>query len=340
MTRALSRRTAAQCAGAVLLAACAAWPGPAETNPEGVERAIARLAEASGGTVGIAAVHLETGRRVALNGGERFPMASTYKFPIALRVLRMVDRGELRLDQTVTLGERDFRPGWSPLADFANGSPVTVTVGRLLELMVIDSDNSASDALMRLAGGPVTVTARLRELGASAIDVNRYEAQFFIDGVGIRDAPPEGEWTIARLEALAAKVSPEERRAANDRYAADPRDTTTPDAMADLLVRAFRGEALSPASTGLLLRLMAGSTTGAARLKGRLPAGTVVAHKSGTQGGTTNDVGVVTLPDGAGHVAIAVYVKGSAKEVEEREHAIAEISRTVYDYFVLAGGAR
>ena len=94
------------------------------------------------------------------------------------------------------------------------------------------------------------------------------------------------------------------------------------------------------ASTERLLRVMTESPTGPARLKGLLPAGTAVAHKTGTMGGTTNDGGVVTLPDGAGHVAIAVFVKGSTKEVEERERVIAEIARTVYDYFLLAGGGR
>ena len=64
------------------------------------------------------------------------------------------------------------------------------------------------------------------------------------------------------------------------------------------------------------------------------PAGTIVAHKTGTIGGTTNDVGIITLPDDAGHVVIAAFVKGSSRPVESRERAIAEVSRAVYDFFL------
>ncbi len=325
--------------GLALVAACMGMPARG-AGPDGaarVERAIARMAPDSGGTVGVTAIHIETGRRISFNGGERFPMASTYKFPIALRLLRMVDRGELRLDRTLTLGPSDFRLGATEIADLARDSAVTMTVGRLLELMVAQSDNTATDALMKLAGGPATVTARLRELGVTGVDVSRYEVQLYFAGTGIRDVPPESEWTIARLEAPPEKIPVEEQRAANDRYATDPRDTTTPDAMADLLARAFRGETLSREGTDRLLEILESTTTGPGCLKGRLPQGTVVAHKTGQQGGSRNDVGVITLPDGAGHVAIAVYVKGSPKEVPDRERVIADIARTVYDYFLLAG---
>jgi beta-lactamase class A len=74
--------------------------------------------------------------------------------------------------------------------------------------------------------------------------------------------------------------------------------------------------------------------TGEARLKGILPANTEVAHKTGTIGGTTNDVGIITLPDNAGHVAISVFVKSSEKEIPAREQVIAEIARSAHDFFL------
>ena len=75
--------------------------------------------------------------------------------------------------------------------------------------------------------------------------------------------------------------------------------------------------------------------SGLARLKGSLPPATEVMHKTGTIGMTTNDVGIITLPGDAGHVAIAVFVKSSTKEIPERERAIAEVTRAIHDYFVL-----
>ncbi len=300
-----------------------------------LERAVARLARASGGTLGVTAIHVETGRRVALNGADRFPMASVYKFPIALRLLQRVERGEVRLDDAVKLGEFDFRIGHSPIAEMANNTPVTFTVGRLLELMLGESDNTASDAMLRLAGGPAAVTARLRELGIQGIDINRPEGQLIMEHRGVREYPPESQWTLAMFERLNQKISQAEREAAWHRYVEDPRDTSSPDAMADLLVKLHRREVLTAApNVERVLRIMTETPTGPARLKGLLPAGTLVAHKTGSMGGTTNDVGIITLPDGAGHLAIAVFVKGSPKEQPERERAIAEIARTIYDYFV------
>ena len=306
-----------------------------------LERAVARLARASGGTLGVSAIHIETGRRVSFNGGERFPMASVYKFPIALRLLQRVERGEVKLDDPVKLGEFDFRIGYSPIAEMANNTPVTFTVGRLLELMLGESDNTASDALLRLAGGPAAVTARLRELGVKEIDINRPEGQLIMDHRGVREYPPESQWTLSMFERLNQNISQAEREAASRRYAEDPRDTSSPDAMADLLVKLHRREVLTqPANVERVLQIMTETPTGPARLKGLLPAGTIVAHKTGSMGGTTNDVGLITLPDGSGHLAIAIFVKGSPKDQPERERAIAEIARTIYDYFVTHADAK
>jgi beta-lactamase class A len=77
--------------------------------------------------------------------------------------------------------------------------------------------------------------------------------------------------------------------------------------------------------------------TGLTRIKGSLPPGTEVMHKTGTIGMTTNDVGIVTLPGDGGHVVISVFVKSSEKEIPDRERAIAEVSRAVYDYFLFNG---
>lgn len=91
---------------------------------------------------------------------------------------------------------------------------------------------------------------------------------------------------------------------------------------------------LKPESAELLLDIMRRCRTGEARLRGLLPQGTEIAHKTGTIGGSTNDVGIITLPDSAGHVAMAVFVKSSEKDAAARERAIAEIARAVHDFFL------
>lgn len=133
-------------------------------------------------------------------------------------------------------------------------------------------------------------------------------------------------------------IPEEDRRRAGTTFNADPRDTSTPEAMARLLEKLWRGELLSQASTALLLDIMTRCQTGENRIKGFLPPGIAVAHKTGTIGGTTNDVGIITLPEEAGHIALAVFVKESEAEVAERERAIAQIARGVYDYFLFNSG--
>jgi beta-lactamase class A len=299
-----------------------------------LEREIARLAKGAGGVVGVTAIHLETDRRVSLNGADRFPMASTYKVPIAVQLLTRVDKGELRLDQMIQFQPTDLHPGSGTLTELFNKPGLALSVRNLLELMLLISDNSATDVCLRLAGGPEAVTGRMREIGISGIDVNRSTARLIADWIGITQAVAESEWTPALFQKFSEAVKPEERKAAATRFDTDPRDTAMPDAMVTLLARIYRKDLLKPESAELLLDIMRRCRTGDARLKGMLPLGTEVAHKTGTIGGTTNDVGIVTLPDDAGHVAIAVFVKSSEKETSARERGIAEVARAVHDYFL------
>ena len=297
-----------------------------------LEREITRAAQSAGGTVGVSAIHIESGRRIALNPRERFPMASTYKVPIAVQLLTRVDQGEITLKQMVELKPNDLHPGGGVLTTLFTKPGVVLSVRNLLELMLLISDNSATDLLLRLAGGPEAVTARMRALGIRDMEIHRPTINLIADVEGY-NLPPETEWTPELFKKLYQATTPESRRAAAAKFAADSRDTTTPEAMGVLLERIYRGDLLKRESGALLLDIMERCRTGEARLKGILPAETTVAHKTGTIGGITNDVGIITLPDGAGHIAIAVFVKSLEKDIAERERAIAQIARAVYDYF-------
>lgn len=257
--------------------------------------------------IGVTAIHLESGRRLSVRNSERFPMGSVYKFPIALTVLKQVDGGRLSLERMVTIEPKDFAPGWSPLRDRANGRAITLSVRDLVMHMVSNSDNTASDALLALLGGPQVVTTRMAELGFSATRIDRSETQMAAELK--RDGGPE-------------------------RYAVDVRDTTTPDAMAELLVAFFhKRDGLTPASHDLLMRYMIDSPTGPHRIRAAVPKGSIVAHKTGTMPGTTNDVALITLPNGD-HIALAIFTKGSKRDVTaEAEEDIRAITRTVMSYY-------
>jgi beta-lactamase class A len=134
------------------------------------------------------------------------------------------------------------------------------------------------------------------------------------------------------------------------RFENDIRDTTTPDEMAQLLVKLYKNEVLSESSTKILMNIMEQCRTGRSRIRGLLPAHVKVAHKTGTWAigeqnylkypGSKNlfrfasDVGIITLPNNKGHIAIAVYVKSQAASDYTRSRAIALVSRAIYDHFM------
>lgn len=269
----------------------------------------------SGGVLGVAALHLESGQLIGWRSKDRFPMMSVAKLPVAVRALSLMQAGLLPYRKMLRVEPADFSPGFSPLRDRLPQGGV-VTIGDLLEASVKDSDNSAHDILLRLCGGPEPTQKQLDKLFNGAIRVDRLEKEMMAD-----------------LEAQGAAA-----------FEAGGHDTSTPEAMALLLSAVHGRKLLHPASHERLIRWMTETTTGPKRIRGLLPEGTAVWHKTGT-GGTkdgvnlcTNDAGVVTLPEGKGHLALAVFVKLSKKSLEERERAIAETARLFYDYFSVQPG--
>jgi beta-lactamase class A len=156
-----------------------------------------------------------------------------------------------------------------------------------------------------------------------------------MDFYGLSGATPEivAEAIKNNPALVAAQVDP------NPDFEADPRDHTTPLAMLQLLLAIDGGKAMSAESREFLLGVMSRTRSGPGRIKGLLPKGASVAHKTGTAGGIANDVGYVTLPDGR-RFAIAVYTNSNETPVADRDRAIAEIARMMFDYFYLAPVAK
>ncbi|AKD56419.1 class A beta-lactamase [Spirosoma radiotolerans] len=315
-----------------------AEPTAAFTVPVRLSQELMRLSDMSGGKVGICATHIETGKTITQNGKEGFPMASSYKVAIATQLLTRVDSGSLTLAQLVPITKSDFHPGSGMLSDRFNwpnssNSDLSLSVRSLLELMLLISDNSATDICLRLAGGPAAVNACMKRIGVEGLRVDRPTAWLIADCVGIPMAANQA-WSSARYDSLARFSTALTREASYVAFENDPRDTSTPEAMTLLLTKLYTQPVLKPASQALVLDIMKRCETGLARLKGALPPDTEVLHKTGTIGLTASDVGIITLPGNAGHVAISVFVKASHKDGPVRERTIAEVTRTIYDYFL------
>jgi len=281
------------------------------------------------GKIGFAATLLDGDNPVvALNADAAFPMASAYKVAIAAKVLSMVDKNETSLGQMVDIPANTYVP--SPVIANSFIHPgVSLSVANLIEVMIVNSDNTATDNLMAVAGGSAAVTAWLREVGIAGMRVDRTTAEIAHDAYGFTigdDASTDAEGGNDNV--------PDPNDPAIPALEADPRDHTTPNDMLRLLVLLDEGDILSRSSRDFLLGVMARTVTGPNRIKGLLPRDTPVAHKTGTVGGVANDVGYVTLPDGR-RFAIAIFTSSSTTPPPDRDRAVAEAARTLYDFFAL-----
>jgi beta-lactamase class A len=298
----MSRRRTARWTAGLLLAASTAFPAD-KACLDCLSKDLETIASEVDGTLGAAALLVETGERAALNGDAHFPMQSVYKAPIGMAVLHAVDEGKLTLDMPVRVEVSEYVPAGahSPLRD-QNPNGATVPLRALLRLSVEESDGTASDVLLRLAGGKAAAQAYLSGLGIE----------------GIRVATTEGEMG----------------RDGKAQY----RSWASPNEAVRWLAALQEGKGLTPASRALLLGWMTTTRTFPTRIKGRLPEGTVVAHKTGSSGthtgatAATNDIGIVTLPDGR-HLAIAVFLMDSKAPPEARDAAIARVARAAWDRF-------
>ncbi len=314
---------------------------PAECSvPDSVQQKLARIAKRVHGHLGIAAIHLESGARVSLNGDRGFPMASVSKVPMALEYLRRVDAGQIDPTETIVVRRTDYRPGNSPIARWSGGRAVKLTVDSLFSLMLGVSDNSATDVILNMSGGPEAATRRVRELGVEGVTVDRSEARTFADLVGIPETVPESDLYRVNYFRMRDALPAQHREDARERYGHDPRDTATPDGMAELLALIHEGQGLSEASHDRLLEIMTSTRSGRRRLKGLLPPDAEVAHKTGTMAAAINDVGIITLPDGAGHLVLAAFVNTLRSTKWRRERTIAQVARVLYDYFSAEYGFR
>jgi len=322
---------------ALCLLARTAVASPAGSRDAALEARLAPIAATAPGVVGVSIVHLESGRRAGIRDSVAFPMQSTFKLPVALAVCAAIDRGTLAFGTPIRLRRQDMSPGVSLLAERHPNGGVRMTVRSLLDLMLVESDNTACDALLQRIGGPAAVTAWLREHGITDMRVDRSELELGNDWYGLRTLPPVSTWSRSSLAALRDAVPAPERAAADVAFAKDPRDQASPRAFTQLLALLQSRQAVSGTSTDTLLAMMAHCATGAGRLRGGLPAQAKLVHKTGTAGtwrGHThavNDVGIITLPGGGGHVAIAVLVRDVRGPVPDAERVIARVARAAFD---------
>lgn len=320
----------------VLLVVFLATSTAASAGPslERLHEAVAEVVASAPGEMGVAIEHLESGQSIEVNGTTRFPMASTFKLAVLAELFRKADEGKIRLDEMVSLEKSDVHIGSGELHDFLVPG-VALSIENLAMLMMRVSDNSAADKVLGIVGVD-DVNRRLAALGIQEISVDRTCQRLILDWLGMAPEKTKG-MTYQEVEDFlnAYEPVPGELETAAAAFESDPRDTASPTAMNRLLRGIFLGRAASESSTERMIEILLACETGKGRIRGLLPKDVQVAHKTGTLGGTVDDVGIVYLPEGRGHVAISVLSR-RMRDRDAAERAIAEIARFAYDYFRFA----
>jgi len=271
---------------------------------DSLRRKISEIISSYDAVTGIAVINLSTNDTLTINGNEKFPMQSVYKFPLALAVLNQVDNGKFSLDEKILIKKSDLLENtWSPLRDKYPRGNIYLTPDELLTYTVSQSDNNACDILFRLMGGTGEVHKYIHSLGIKDISIAATEEEMHRD------------WDTQFT------------------------NWCKPYAMA-LLFKNFReGKILSEKLNNYLWDKLVDTPTGLKRIKGLLPDGTIVAHKTGTfftneEGITSaiNDAGIIILRDG-NEIVIVVFVSNSREDFDTNEKIIAEVSKAVWDFY-------
>lgn len=273
-----------------------------QNNMDELKQNIDEIISTKNATFGIGIYDFQHQDTLFVNGDKQFVLMSVVKFPQAVAILKQVDEGKLDYDMKIYFENSDLRPDtYSPLRDKKAEGNFDISLSEALSYTIARSDNNVCDKMFKILGGTQVAENYMRDLGLKNISIGT---------------------DYANMQA-------------NTMYA----NQSTPRDMVELLRMFYNNELLSEKSTEILWDKMVETYTGPDRIKGLLPEGTIVGHKTGSSGAdkngisaATNDIGIVRLPNG-GSFAIVVFVSNSQEDNATNTRTIAEISKAAYDFF-------
>ena len=248
--------------------------------------------------LGFALYDFSTGKSISINGNDKYPMQSVFKFPIGVALLDCVSRGEFALSDSVTLTKADLSPDlWSPIRErWPEG--VRLPLVSVMTYMVAHSDNIATDFLIHKIGGVARIQDIVNRLGAKKINIRNTEAEI------------QGSWSVQF-----------------DNW-------TTPNAMVDFLRLMNDGKLLDKANTAVLWEIMASASSGS--VNRLVPKTVTFARKTGYSGANSqgiiaaqNDVGIIELEDGR-RVAYAIFLTDSTLGTDAGYDILAQIGKAIW----------
>ncbi len=272
---------------------------------DSLRQKIKQIVSAKNATVGVYITGNNGKDTLSLNGDRHFPMQSVFKFHIALAMLSEIDKGKFSLNQKIKIEQKDLLPNlYSPIREkYPKGA--NLAISEILEYTVSQSDNVGCDVLLRLIGGPQIVEDYFVKNNFKDVSIK------------INEEVMQNNWDLQF------------------------QNWTTPKAANKVLASFYYNNKkfLSTKSHDFIWKVMKQTVTGKDRLKGQLPKGTVVAHKTGWSGtnkegltAAVNDIGIIFLPNGQ-HFIISVFVTNSKEDAKTNEKIIADIAKLAWDYF-------
>jgi len=270
------------------------------------------------------------GKQVCLNASQKFSLQSVIKMVVGMTVLDAVDSKGWKLETKLRIYKKDLSVSMQPIADLVGPDGYETTIGDLVRRANVDSDSAACDILIDRLGGIAVLQDFLNRKGIRGMRVDRNERFMQSDVAGLTWLQEYVDPKV--FEAARAAVPEAKRNEAWLTYKNDPRDTSTPTAMLELLNKLVRGKLLSPKSTAFMMSVMEQCATATDRLTAGLSPGWRLGHRSGTSGTwkglavATNDVGFLRAPDGS-IILINVFVADSRESNARNAAIIADLAR-------------
>ncbi len=299
---------------------------PERVTPDSLPGALEDVARRLNGVAGIGVRSTWDGLEIYHNPDRPFPTASVFKIPVLLELLLQAEEGRLRLDERVVVSEELKSPGSGVLKELSS-SPA-LSISDLAMLMIIISDNSATDILVERLGRE-SINARLQSWGLEVTRVPLTCRQMLFDLAG----RPEGPFTDAARIEVERALRLRERKFAGRAYADTGNNVTTPREMVALL-----DTLVTPGRLSANVREQALAYLRRQQIRDRLPLHlppeAEIAHKTGSIMGVRNDAGVLFMPKGP--VLLCVFTRDLVEDAAGTA-AVAEVGRLVYEAFAEPG---
>ena len=271
---------------------------------ERLRMAIGRNTRSVNATWGIYIKSLDTNEEVAISPDRQMETMSTIKIPLMVEVFEQIKAGRFTLSDKYTLVQEDIQPGTGTLQRMDPGA--VLTVKDLITMMIIVSDNTATEVLYRMVGGPEAVTARMHALGLANTRAINIPSVWF---QGLRDAE-----------------SPEHfYREGKYRFG-----LSTAREMGRLLELMEQRALVDAPSSELMLQILRWQL-----YRARIPryiSGYQIAHKTGDFAPyVEDDVGVLEVDDR--RIVVCIFTGNHFGAAEALESAIGLVAKEVADYF-------